>query len=77
MKMKIGTKSQDARNEIKKIKKENEDEDEKDRFPFKECVLPMTDMILSNLADIFNVHRDVDSMIDPQLCFFVRTVLGL
>ena len=82
MKMKIQTKNLDVENEEKRRKEkekenENSSKNEKDHLPYKECVLPLTDMILSNLADIFNVNRDTDSMIDPQLCLFIRTVLGL
>ena len=83
MKMKIQTKNLDVGNEEKKRRKEklneneNSNKNEIDQLLYKECVLPLTDMILSNLADIFNVNRDTDSMIDPQLCLFIRTVLGL
>ena len=81
MKMKIQTKNLDVGNEEKRRRKEKENENsnknEIDHLLYKECVLPLTDMILSNLADIFNVNRDTDSMIDPQLCLFIRTVLGL
>ena len=46
------------------------------QLPYKEFLLPLTDFFLTNLADVFSLERDTDSLIDNDLCGFVRCLLG-
>ena len=43
---------------------------------YKECLFPLTDLLLTNLADIFSIDIDTDNVIDNELCSFIRAVLG-
>ena len=72
IKIKKGIKNQNSNNQEKNSKNCSEIE----LFLFNDCVLPLTDLTLKNLADIFSVNKDTDSLIDGHVSLFVRTILG-
>jgi hypothetical protein len=40
------------------------------------CTLPFTDTLIANLADLFSCNKDIDTLLDNNLCIFLRTILG-
>jgi hypothetical protein len=41
-----------------------------------ECHIPITDMVLARLSEIFSCNRDTDNAVESSVCAFLRTALG-
>lgn len=40
------------------------------------CSIPFSDAFIGNFADLFSCNRDIDTLVDNNLCIFLRTILG-
>jgi hypothetical protein len=55
-----------------------EEKEEKDSMvsPGWSCSLPFSDAFITNFADVFSCDKDIDTLLDNNLCIFLRTILG-